>query len=104
MGEIGNENVDRTTIMKESTVQSEKMLDIAKERNAVWTEMDLFNILLMSMKCLSYACQELKTSYGIQECTNDFSATKDSKKFIYVLLDSYNNTLRSVEKHTAQCK
>ena len=25
----------RTTIMKESTVQSEKMLDIAKERHAV---------------------------------------------------------------------
>ena len=101
VAEIGKGNVERTTIMKERNAQSEKMLNIAAVRHAVRTEMDLSKLLLMHKKSLSDACQELKTLQGTEGYTSDSSETKDAKNYICVLSDRYNNTMRSLENHSA---
>ena len=101
VAEIGKGNVERITIMKERNAQSEKMLNIAAVRHAVRTEMDLSKLLLMHKKSWSNVYQELKTLQGTEGYTSDSSETKDAKNYICVLSDRYNNTMRSLENHSA---
>ena len=98
---IGKGNVDRTTIMKERNAQNQKILNISKERHAVRTEMDLSKRLLMHKQCLSDACQELKTLKRTEGYTSDSSEAQDAKNYIRVLSEMYNNTMRSLENHSA---
>ena len=59
--EMGKGNFDSTTIMRARNAQNQKMLNIAKGRHSVRTEMELSNLLLMHKQCLTDAHQYLKT-------------------------------------------
>ena len=99
--EMGKGNVDRSTVMKERNAHYQKMLNIAKETHAVRIEMDLSKLLLMHKQCLSDACQELKSLKRAKSYTSDSSETQDAKNYIWVLSERYNNTMRSLENHSA---
>jgi hypothetical protein len=65
--------------------------------------MDLSKLLCMhkkSLKSLSDACLELKTLQRTEGYTTDSSETMDEKN-ICVLSDRYNNTMKSLENHSA---
>ena len=61
------------------------MLNIAKERHAVRTAMDLSKLLLMHKQCLSDARQELKNLKRAEGDTSNSSETQDTKNYIWVL-------------------
>ena len=75
LAEMGKGNLDRTTIMEERNAQNKKMLNIAKERHAVGTEIDLSKLLLMYKQCLSDACQWLKILKRTEGFLSDSSET-----------------------------
>ena len=64
--------------------------------------MDLSKLLFMHKQCLSDAHQYLKTLKRTEGYTSDSLETQDAKNYIHVLLERYNNTMRSLENHSAQ--
>ena len=101
LAEMGKGNVGRTATMKERNAQNQEMLNIEKDKHAVRTEMDLSNLLLMYMQCLSDASQELKTLKRTEGYNSDSSETQEAKNDIRVLSERYNHTMRSLENHSA---
>ena len=87
-------------IMKEWNEQSEKILNIARERRAVRTEMNFSKVLLIHKQSQSRDCQELLVLQE-QIATLLTLLRQGMKKYICVLSDRCINTIRSLVIHSA---